>query len=323
MIVVTGAPRSVAEMDFAASLFPCGECGSRDIGKLEMSGAAGERTLSGRCPRCRTPRVIRFDGRDAVDLPAPEPLHLGGPEPSQIITPVQLFEELDRLSPLIVWEPEALGPEMWRANAVLTDRAATCLNELLKFIPAGATAMPDDALDDASRADRDARPERYERAWLAPERDRYLDLIKRRIATGPPYQGKVALADVDLAGHTLGAQNLSRARFERCDLSRADLTGTTLDDAVLLDCNLRGANLGGGTARNVRFEQCDLRDTTWAGRDLTGAVFLDCKLFGASGEPRGVERAVVERPDLSRQGDGGLIGVADDVLALWRGELFD
>src|SRR5262245_38358771 len=173
MIVVTGAPRSRAEMDFAASLFPCDGCGSRDTGQLELTGVAGERRLAGACPRCRSPREIWFQGEDAVGRPAPEPLHLGGPEPSRIIQPLQLLEELDRLAPLIVWEPEVLGSDLWRANAVLMDRAATCLNELLKFIPAGADAIPEAALDLAGLADRVHRPASYQRMWLTRERDLY------------------------------------------------------------------------------------------------------------------------------------------------------
>ncbi|HEX7841679.1 MAG TPA: pentapeptide repeat-containing protein [Kofleriaceae bacterium] len=95
---------------------------------------------------------------------------------------------------------------------------------------------------------------------------------------------------------------LAGAQLEHCDLSRANLEGTSwhratlahcvlrgavlidarLEHAVFTDCDLRGADLAIARSPNVatlagaRFVRCDLRDTRWAGRELGAAVFVDC-----------------------------------------------
>jgi hypothetical protein len=182
-MIVEGEPRSVAEMVFVVGLHPCEGCQGRDVASLELHELGSELVLTGPCPRCRTPREVRFrPQRDPRTRPRPPRLELGGPEPSQVIRPVQLVADLDRLGPAVDWKPELLAPAVWRSNGRIMDRAARCLIELLKFIPADADAIPDAALDDAGRADRRARPERYDRGWLTAERDRYLALIDRSVA---------------------------------------------------------------------------------------------------------------------------------------------
>ncbi|HEY0479681.1 MAG TPA: pentapeptide repeat-containing protein [Kofleriaceae bacterium] len=135
---------------------------------------------------------------------------------------------------------------------------------------------------------------------------------------------------------------LAGARLERCDLSRASLDGTSwhrallvhcvlrraslidarLDRADVRDCDLRGADLSiarspeVATLAGTRFVRCDLRDTRWNGRELGGAVFVDCKLFGARGASA-LAGVVIERPDLSRLGDGSQIATQTDVVAGW------
>ena len=92
------------------------------------------------------------------------------------------------------------------------------------------------------------------------------------------------------------------AHLEHCDLSRANLEGTSwhratlahcvlrgaalidarIEQAVFSDCDLRGADLAIARSPNVatlagaRFVRCDLRDTRWEGRELGGAAFVDC-----------------------------------------------
>lgn len=140
----------------------------------------------------------------------------------------------------------------------------------------------------------------------------------------------------------LGMAVLAGASLERCDLSRARLDGTSwhraalshcmlrgaalidarLDRAELTDCDLRGADLSivrsphVATLAGARFVRCDLRDTHWSGRELGGASFVDCKLFGARGAPA-LAGVSIERPDLSRLGDGSVIATQKDAIAAW------
>ncbi|TMQ13561.1 MAG: pentapeptide repeat-containing protein [Deltaproteobacteria bacterium] len=135
-----------------------------------------------------------------------------------------------------------------------------------------------------------------------------------------------------LAGATLERCDLSRARLDGtswhravlagCTLHGATLTDARLDRAELTDCDLRGANLAivrsphVATLAGARFVRCDLRDTHWGGRELGGASFIDCKLFGARGAPA-LAGVSIERPDLSRLGDGSQIATQSDVIAAW------
>jgi uncharacterized protein YjbI with pentapeptide repeats len=441
MIEIPGLPRSAREMQFAASLVPCPACGLRDQPPLQLSGNRPWQFLTGACPRCRTKRDFRFVVGQTRPLDVSPPgLHLGGPEPSEIIRPFQLVDELDRIAPSLVWEPESLGVAAWRAQGPILGRAITCLLELGKFVPAGSDRIPDSVLDDEGRRDRAARPERYRRDWLTTETARYTALFDRRKHDGetriaalaaadapPPPRGKLdrATADahrawvragqsgpgrldiayVDARKAKLGAQELSGSRFDSVDLAEADASYSTfahaewtdvrapganlgscsfagarlvrcdvegaylalaklggavvgggnwsrtnldralldgarfdgtelrdadfgnarLDDAIFVDCDMRGASFALrtaqplGTTMNARFERCDLRNTQWTGRNLAGAIFVDCRFYGAGGRPGAADPITIERPDMSRAGDGTKIATPDDVMDLWRG----
>lgn len=135
-----------------------------------------------------------------------------------------------------------------------------------------------------------------------------------------------------LAGAHLQRCNLSRANLPgtswhraevaHCALRRATLTDARLDRAMFSDCDLRGADLAivrsphVATLAGARFVRCDLRDSHWRGRELGGATFIDCRLFGVRGAP-GLAGVVIERPDLSRFGDGSQIATQGDVVAGW------
>jgi uncharacterized protein YjbI with pentapeptide repeats len=118
-----------------------------------------------------------------------------------------------------------------------------------------------------------------------------------------------------------------RARVQGASFRDADFANSALDDSVFIDCDLRGANLSLredsknvlGTTTRTRFERCDLRDTKWADRDMQGAVFIDCRFHGASGLPARLDGVRIERPDLSPDGDGSVIGRGSEVLSVWRG----
>lgn len=130
------------------------------------------------------------------------------------------------------------------------------------------------------------------------------------------------LARCDLSRAGLAGTSWHRATLVHCALRRATLIDARLDRAVFTDCDLRGADLAivrsphVATLAGARFVRCDLRDTHWRGRELGGATFVDCKLFGARGGPA-LAGVVIERPDLSRLGDGSQIATQSDAVADW------
>ena len=165
MIHINGQLRSHTELGFVAGLYPCPGCGSREVGKVETFRTGGRLIAIASCPDCQSSRKFRFPMRNYPPQMRPSRYELGGSEPSSVIRPLQFVEELDRVSPTVVWEPESLAPVAWRANLSALCQAATCLIELLKFIPDGDGAVPDAAHDKAGCSDALARPERYDRAW--------------------------------------------------------------------------------------------------------------------------------------------------------------
>jgi uncharacterized protein YjbI with pentapeptide repeats len=136
------------------------------------------------------------------------------------------------------------------------------------------------------------------------------------------------------------------ATLEDCDLSQANLEGTTwrnavatrciatgavffdarLDASQFAECDFRNADFQAQTAGAVsalesfKFVRCDLRDTNGTGRVLSRASFVDCKLFGAHGEADGLADAAIDHADLSPAGDGSVLGTSAAVLAGWRSD---
>lgn len=175
-----GTPRSLQEMDYAANLRPCTSCGDRSLLDWRTGGNFDVALVSSECPGCSARRCYVFNLDPDVDLAeveSPE-LELGGSEPSTVIAPYEFQTEIDRLATSIS-SPYSLGgdaaDQMWKR----IERVQVALNELAKFIPDDAAAMPESAArTELERQDLRTRPERYTRAWIDESRDRYAELVK-------------------------------------------------------------------------------------------------------------------------------------------------
>ena len=289
-IQIEGQLRSYVELRFVAELYQCACCGSREVaGMNNLYRSAGRYFAIASCPHCRLSRKFSFRMRSSPPISSPERYELGGPEPSSVISPAQFIEELDRVGAEVVWAPESLAPEAWRANIGALSRAATCIVELLKFIPDDAGSVPDSALDEAGRADALARPEKYQRAWLASERDRYRDLFARHERDGPRVyaldpptpsprgelssraldahlrwarrgrvgDGRLEIANVDGAGVKLDAKDMSGALLKDVILNRADVSFSIFDRAELTRVRMVEANLQSCSFVGARLVWCD------------------------------------------------------------------
>ncbi|MFF1822401.1 hypothetical protein ACFVWG_34185 [Kribbella sp. NPDC058245] len=153
--------RSIQEAGLYVELHPC-ECGAG--GELTMSLAEqdGQQVAiyEGDCPECGRARRFEFA------LPA-EPTTgpaYGGSEPSTIIDAGEFLWYSDRVT-----EAAAEGAGAQARSAV--DTAIAALDEVLKFIPDGADAVPREALtSELGKAVYDAGPDRFARAELAYRR---------------------------------------------------------------------------------------------------------------------------------------------------------
>jgi uncharacterized protein YjbI with pentapeptide repeats len=316
-IHIEGQLRSITELRFAAGLHPCPGCGGREVGEMNTYLSAGRYFADVSCPDCRLSRKLSFRMRSHPPAPSLERYALGGSEPSSVIRPVQFVEELDRAGAGVVWEPESLAPVAWRANLDALHRAATCIVELLKFVPVGADSVPDSALDDAGRADVLARPEIYQRVWLEAELDRYRDLFSRHEKDGPRIyalepsrplprgelssrtldahlqwvrrgrkgDGRLDIANVDVTGVKVGAKDMSGALLDGVIFARADVSFSTFARAELRGVQMVQTNLQSCSFVGARLAQCN----------LLGAVIALGKLDDAVIEGGRFDRAYLNR----------------------------
>ena len=212
-------------------------------------------------------------------------LELGGPEPSAILTPLELSVEIDRLAPDLSVDVDSLGPEAAERFHAPLERIQTALIELAKFIPAGADAVPASAHHSADgTADQRARPERYTRRWMDSELQRWRD-TQRRLVTRPhpvppeprPRQpldraqtdahrawlkrgrtgeGRLTLASADLRPARLVAVELDGSRWEKVDVGRGNLDFIHLSDADLIEVDFTQCSLNYAHFTGARIDRC-------------------------------------------------------------------
>lgn len=241
-----------------------------------------------------------------------------------------LAHQLDRLANRaqrwLVDEP----PRSLREIARLIERMAARHGPRIAVIHADHTALVDLDLDDldlarislrgANLTEVSLRRAACTAADATGSRWQRCCLDRAALAMAVLTDARLARCDLSRAG--LAGTSWHRATMAHCALRRATLIDARLDRAVFTDCDLRGADLAivrsphVATLAGARFVRCDLRDTHWRGRELGGATFVDCKLFGARGGPA-LAGVVIERPDLSRLGDGSQIATQSDAVADW------
>lgn len=141
MLIARSAPECRLYMD----LHPCscGEAGFEVSRSLRM-GTDGSllAVYDGPCRQCRLPRRFVFTLDPAT--PPPPPAY-GGPQPSRIICPGQFALAADRAVRHAVLDPRGLDDRSRAASRAALSRALAAQEEIAKFIPAGAGAVPPDA----------------------------------------------------------------------------------------------------------------------------------------------------------------------------------
>ncbi len=143
--------------------------------ELSLAGQGDAWALTGRCTGCELPRAFTFRSHgDPLNGPAPRD-ELGGPRPSEIITPAQLIAEIERLEPLVQSDPTALDVEAWVVSRDANRRRLICVNELRKFVPEGSHRILDVGVGDV----------RYTAAWMRLVREACLRLRERTLADLP------------------------------------------------------------------------------------------------------------------------------------------
>ncbi|HEX7704809.1 MAG TPA: pentapeptide repeat-containing protein [Kofleriaceae bacterium] len=304
MIVITGTPRSLFEMEFVAGMFACETCGDWHPVDWRTGGTHADWLVHAACPRCASERAYAFRSEiDLIDVEVAD-LELGGPEPSQILEPFELVREIDRLVPTIASAPELLDRDAWEANHLVVDRVRTALAELEKFL-VGDVIPAESHRSAAAHIDRAMRVERYQRAWIHDERAHW-EANAKRIALDAPRilaanRQKPPFGTLDaeaLAAHRVWLES-NGARGRRLVVVTAyaaarvmrggELTGSRLEQLNLADADLVGTELGRAELFEVDLARARVETAT-----LTGALLVRCTFTGAMAENASFSSAVAK-----------------------------
>ncbi|MBT8225598.1 MAG: hypothetical protein KJO75_08895 [Dactylosporangium sp.] len=159
--------RSAEERQLYMDLQPCGGCGAEGFEWTDHYSADLDGQLisafSGACPRCDTTREFEF----VVSGDEPPPPAFGGPEPSQIIDPGQFLALARNLAQLVPGDPANCPPDAVVDATDAISAAVAAMDEVLKFVPDGADAVPSETLtSDRGKAVYAADPGQFRRMRL-------------------------------------------------------------------------------------------------------------------------------------------------------------
>lgn len=155
--------RTAAEAALYLELSPCPDCGSTET-DWEHQQTAEVLSCRGVCAGCGALREYLFS------RPLREYDGFGGAEPSELIDAGQWLEFADRIAGQVAVDDKS--DEAVEAMAV----ARQAVEEVVKFVPAAADAVPDEAFwTEAGRAVRALDPGRFRLERLLLIRDSYSD----------------------------------------------------------------------------------------------------------------------------------------------------
>jgi uncharacterized protein YjbI with pentapeptide repeats len=227
--------------------------------------------------------------------------------------------ELDRLVPEVVAAGHGGVATVDSNHAARIERVIVTLDELMKFIPDGSECVPASAhRDESGIADQAARPERYERAWIASMQAQWrrfaadlaraslrravrevvgaavLDAHHDWVARGRVGAGQLELVGTDLGGSDLIGEDLAGARFHRVRFAGSRLDYVQLAGAELIDCDFRGAWLHVARLDRARFTNCDFEGALLGLASCDGTRIARCRLERAWMDRSSWRGAVIE-----------------------------
>lgn len=160
--------RTPTEMMLYLELTPCPDCGSDQADWHDrLTEVDDEPVLSctGVCAGCGARREYLFSQPPRIQ---DEPF--GGPEPSELVDAGQWLTIADRIAAQVAVHDDS---EAARAAMAIARRA---VEEVVKFVPPSADAVPDEAFwTEAGRSERALDPGRFRLERLLVIRDSYTD----------------------------------------------------------------------------------------------------------------------------------------------------
>ena len=168
---VAGLARTRDEAQLFLDLRPCERCGSTDMtweSALVFIDGRAARSWFATCPACGLDRKFTFWAPDPRTLPSrADGVAFGGPEPSELLDAGEWLWVADLTASRV---PVNDDRRAWRQLAIAT----AAMDEILKFVPDGATEVPDSAFwSPRGQRVRSEEPGRFDRERLLIVRDTY------------------------------------------------------------------------------------------------------------------------------------------------------
>lgn len=173
--------RSVEEAHLYMAMHPCDVCGESDFecrSAVVMAEGDLASRYEGECDGCGTAREFVFRLPETVSLPG-QRLRFGGPEPSELLDAGEWlwvagnFAAVEPLGDLAELTGEGLA--VVRADLA---GAVAAVDEVLKFLPAGAEEPPDEAFwSERGQRVRAEQPAELRRERLEARRAKYEEAL--------------------------------------------------------------------------------------------------------------------------------------------------
>jgi hypothetical protein len=172
--------RTNAEAHLYMELHPCA-CGEVRFDRQSAVVTIGDDLASryaGACTRCGQQREFLFRLPERILVPEPGQVRFGDGRPSELIDPGEWLALADAYASTGPADTGQLDPGAARRVRADLATAIAALDEVLKFVPPGADAVPAEAFwSERGRAVRATEPGRFRAARLHAVRDAYADLL--------------------------------------------------------------------------------------------------------------------------------------------------
>jgi uncharacterized protein YjbI with pentapeptide repeats len=311
--------RSVAEERVYMELHPCA-CGSvlwTYTQKLDVDRDRVVSRFGGTCKMCGAPRSFEFE-RTSDEVSTDDPRrYYGGATPSEIVDPGEWLIIADKRARVVPSSPDRTPGTLAVVRKVLLE-AAAAVEEARKFIPRGASEVPESAFrSPRGRAVRAADPGRFKDAPLEAEAAKYAEIRARFAERSGPGGPRFGAGELGAVGVRVAAARAKRPRPRPTQVSIDFRPGTYLDylsravasaHAAWLERGRTGdgrlvlsrAKLTGAPARAAkipaaRFESCKLSKIDLSVSTLSEAELIDCLCDKASFRRAYLDGALLER----------------------------
>jgi hypothetical protein len=180
-VVTLPVARTRDEAHLYMDMHPCEQCGDVNVtweSSLTNDDGAPARRYRGACGGCGAQREFVFAAPERPVAPGPDDVvFFGGSEPSQLLDPGEWLLVADLCAQAGTALPGSPADADARESMAI---AAAAMDEIVKFVPPGADAVPEPAFWSVrGRTVHHQEPGRFHRRRLLIVRDTYRDALEQ------------------------------------------------------------------------------------------------------------------------------------------------